>query len=86
MKASYLPQLSVYMPLYFRDEDLLLKHVRLYKACCGNCRNHGLLLSFSFFFSNCNISLFNLASSDDKKVTLKGLNNSSDDFVLLEEK
>lgn len=41
---------------------------------------------FSFFFLNCNISLFNLTSSDDQNVMLKGLNNSLDDFVLLEEK
>lgn len=41
----------VYIPLYFRGEELLLKHVWLYKVCCGNYRNHRVFFCLFHFSS-----------------------------------
>lgn len=41
----------VYIPLYFRGEELLLKHVWLCKVCCGNYRNHRVFFCLFHFSS-----------------------------------
>jgi len=77
----------VYIPLYFKNEELLFKTGLALESVLWKLKeSQSLLLCFPFFFLNCNISLFNLTSSDDQIVMLRGLNNSSDGFVLLEEK
>lgn len=86
VNASYWPQLSIY-PSVFQRWGVTFKTCLTLQSVLRKLQEpQSLLLSFSFFFLNCNISLFNLTSSDDQNVMLKGLNNSSDDFVLLEEK
>lgn len=80
VNASYFPQVLIYSSL-FQGQGTSFKARLTSQSMLWKLQEAWrFLLPFSFFFLDCSIGLFNLTSSDDQNVLLKGLNNNSDDF------